>query len=461
MLTKIQNLRKFQVDNYILATVGALLVAASSLKFVVPAILILFTLVLGWRKLNREAFVLSAPIMVFSSYQYLQLALRPESLAYYGDLSKVYLVVFCVALPYANMLLMRPLSLKTLEVSVFLGSWATMIFWGFYHFAYDGGCRIEPFGINALFIPITLLPLTYFFIALRVQEGRSNAVDSLTIVATLFCVASFTGSRMPFYTLVFALMCVLGHLIYNRKTKSAGLFLLTLSAGLILALIKDGVSGCNMFQRITDQLTTFSPNQAAAFMVIGLIVSAAIILYTKNNFRNMQVTLKLFLGIAIVVISFTYIGGGFTYGAEHTVSGALASSEDSSTWTRWSFYINSLKFLTSAEWNWLYGNGALAESDIVNKGATGNFSFTHAHNQYLSWLIAGGVIGLSSGLLLAGQLWRHIFSDLPTFIFLILLGLPFLTNSPMYNAPITAQVLFLMLTMQIISFVRHGKRKIV
>ena len=113
------------------------------------------------------------------------------------------------------------------------------------------------------------------------------------------------------------------------------------------------------------------------------------------------------------------------------------------------------------EWNWVYGNGALAEGEIVNKGATENFSYTHTHNQYLSWLIASGVLGLCSGLLLAGQLWRHIFSDLPTFIFLMLLGLPFLTNSPMYNAPITAQVLFLMLTMQIISFVRHGKRKIV
>ena len=130
MVTKTQYLRNFQVDNYILATVGALLVAASSLKLVVPVILIVLTSVLGWRKVQREAFVLSAPILVFVSYQYLQLALRPESLAYYGDLSNVFLVVLCVAIPYVNMFLTHSLSIKTFEVSVFFGSWATMIFWG-------------------------------------------------------------------------------------------------------------------------------------------------------------------------------------------------------------------------------------------------------------------------------------------------------------------------------------------
>ena len=254
MLTKIQNFRKFQVDSYILATVGALLVAASSLKFVVPFMLIAFTLVFGWRHVQRDAVVLSAPILVFTSYQYLQLALQSESLAYYEDLSKVYLVILCVAIPYANMLLTRTLSIKTLEVSVFSGSWATMIFWGFYQLTYDGGCRIEPFGINALFIPTTLLPLTYFFIALRFQEGRSNLVDSLTIVATLFCVASFTGSIMPFYSLVFTLICILGVSMYCKKTKSAGLILASLGVGIVLAIIKDAFSGCNMFKKITAQV---------------------------------------------------------------------------------------------------------------------------------------------------------------------------------------------------------------
>ena len=80
MVTKLQNLRNFQVDKYILATVGALLVAASSLKLVVPVILIVLTSVLGWRKVQREAFVLSAPILIFASNQYLQLALRPKSI---------------------------------------------------------------------------------------------------------------------------------------------------------------------------------------------------------------------------------------------------------------------------------------------------------------------------------------------------------------------------------------------
>ena len=398
MLTKLQNLRNFQVDKYIVATVGALLVAASSLKLVIPMFLIILMAVFGWRKVQREAFILSAPILVFASYQYLQLALRPESLAYYGDLANVYLVVLCVAIPYVNMFLTRSLSIKTFEVGVFFGSWATMIFWGFYQFAYDGGCRIEPFGINALFIPTTLLPLTYFFIALRFQEGRSTAVDSLTIVATLFCVISYTGSRMPLYTLVFALVCIWGYLIYNRKTKIVGLILSLLGIGFILAFIQDSVSGCNFFHRVTDQLDIFTPSQTAI-------------------------------------------------------------SEDFSTWSRWAFYSNSLNFLISDDWNWIIGNGSLAEGGIVNQGLSTNYSFTHTHNQYLSWLIASGVLGLCSGLLLAGQLLRHIFSDLPTFIFLILLGLPFLTNSPMYNAPITAQILFLMLTMQILSFVRHGKEK--
>ena len=462
MLTKVQNLRNFQVDKYIFATVGALLVAASSLKLVVPVFLIVLMVVFGWRKVQREAFVLSAPILVFASYQYLQLALRPESLAYYGDLSNVYLVVLCVATPYVNMFLTRSLSIETFEVGVFFGSWATMIFWGFYQLVYDGGCRIEPFGINALFIPTTLLPLTYFFIALRFQEGRSNLVDSFTVVATLICVASSTGSRMPLYTLIFALLCLKGHLVYNRQTKNVVLILLSISAGLILALIKDGVSGCNLLQRITDQLNTVSPKQAIAFVAIIFVTLAALFVSKKTiSFPKSVNFTILFFGATILAISYSYLSGGHVSGAQQNIADVLAASNDHSLWTRWSFYSNSLNFLISGDWNWIIGNGSLAESRIVNQGLPTNYSFTHTHNQYLSWLIAGGVLGLSSGLLLAGQLWRHIFCDLPSFIFLILLGLPFLTNSPMYNAPITAQVLFLMLTMQIISFVRHGKRKIV
>jgi hypothetical protein len=460
MLTKLQNLRNFQVDKYILATIGALLVAASSLKLVVPVILIVLTSVLGWRKVQREAFVLSAPILVFVSYQYLQLALRPESLAYYGDLSNVFLVVLCVAIPYVNMFLTRSLSIKTFEVSVFFGSWATMIFWGFYQLAYDGGCRIEPFGINALFIPTTLLPLTYFFITLRFQERRSNLVDSLTIVATLFCVASFTGSRMPLYTLVFAVLCILGNLVYNRRTKSVNLIFLSLGAGFILSVIKDDVAGCNLFQRITDQLNTVSSKQAITFMAIIFVSLASLFVSKKTTiFPKLVNFIIILFGATILAISYSYSSGGTISGVQQNVSDVLADSKDHSIWTRWSFYLNSLDFLISGDWNWIIGNGSLAESGIVNQGLPANYSFTHAHNQYLSWLIASGVLGLCSGLLLAGQLWRHIFSDLPTFIFLILLGLPFLTNSPMYNAPITAQILFLMLTMQILSFVRHGKEK--
>ena len=398
-IIEMQNFRNFSAENYILATVGALLVAASSLKLVVPVILIVFTLLLGWRKLQRSAVVLSAPILVFASYQYLQIVLRPESFEYYADLPKVYLVILFVAVPYVNMLLTRPISMKTLEVSVLLGAWVTMIFWALYQLSYEHTCRIEPFGINALFIPITILPMTYYFIALRIKEERHNILDSLTVAATVFCVAAYTGSRMPFYTLMFAIVCILGNSIYNRKFKIVGLILSLLGVGLILVFIKDGVSGCNMFQRISDQ--------------VNIITSSK-----------------------------------------------MEASGDSSMWTRWIFYSNSFKFLISEHWNWMIGNGALAESGIVNQGLPINYTFTHAHNQFLSWLIAGGVLGLCSGMLVAGQLWRHIFCDLPSFIFLVLLGIPFLTNSPMYNAPITAQLLFLMLTMQVISFVRHGKREI-
>ena len=458
---QMQNLRTFQFDNYIMATVGALLVAASSLKFVAPVILIVFTLVLGWRKVKRDAVVMSCPIIVFASYQYLQLALRPESSEYYGDLSQVYLVMICVAIPYANMLITRPFSVKTLEMSVFFGVWATMFFWGFYQINHHNTCRIEPFGINALFMPITLLPLTYFFIALRFQEGRSNIVDSVTIFATLFCVASFTGSRMPLYTLVFSVICILGNLIYKKKRKSAALILLPLGAGLILALIKDVISGCNMFERIAGQLNMVSFNQIAVLMAI-LLMSLALIFLSKKitQVRNSMYFLLAFFSIVMLGIIYPYLNVGSISVAQHNISDALEVSTDKSTGLRWAFYSNSLNFLISGDWNWIIGNGYLAESGIVNQGLPTSYSFMHAHNQYLSWLIAGGVLGLCSGFLVMGRLWLHIFNDLPSFIFLILLGIPFLTNSPMYNAPITAQVIFLMLTMQIISCVRDGKTKI-
>ena len=95
----------------------------------------------------------------------------------------------------------------------------------------------------------------------------------------------------------------------------------------------------------------------------------------------------------------------------------------------------------SDNFNWLIGNGRLVERQLTElNGASG---YSHVHNQYLSWLIQGGLIGVLSVIILFSALLKKSFKNLAIAAFLFCYAGPLMTNSGLTNEASLAQFLLI------------------
>ena len=69
-------------------------------------------------------------------------------------------------------------------------------------------CRVNGIGVNALLLPLNLVPLVIYIIFTRFSERRNNYLDLILIFSLIFGQAIVIGSRMSFYV-TFAILLVL------------------------------------------------------------------------------------------------------------------------------------------------------------------------------------------------------------------------------------------------------------
>jgi O-antigen ligase len=108
---------------------------------------------------------------------------------------------------------------------------------------------------------------------------------------------------------------------------------------------------------------------------------------------------------------------------------------ESSTGYRWQMWSNIVTFFVEeATLNaWLWGVGRQNEIDIINFGM--NTQFTQAHNQFLSWLAGGGVLGLCTVIFMCSTTIKNSLHQFPSFVFVVISGANISTNGPFYDIP--------------------------
>ena len=275
-------------------------------------------------------------------------------------------------------------------------------------------CNVNGIGVNTLLLPLNLVPIVFYFIFKRFLEKRNNYLDLLLMFSLIFGQAIFIGSRMSFYV-TFAILLVLILACFIRfGTKLAIVVSAVVITSLGISLAVDSVSNCCFKERVVA-------HKNAVQQISGVILD-------ENN--------------AI-----------FSRGSDNIAS-SLNKIEDSSR-QRAIIWDNSRQHLLSDNFNWLIGNGRLVERQLTElNGASGH---SHVHNQYLSWLIQGGLLGILSVIILCSALLKKSFKNLAVAAFLFCYAGPLMTNSGLTNEASLAQFLLFVLFVRCLEYRKQGK----
>lgn len=115
-------------------------------------------------------------------------------------------------------------------------------------------------------------------------------------------------------------------------------------------------------------------------------------------------------------------------------------------------WTNSVEHLKNFRFEWILGVGRAGEKQIANEFT--NTSYSHVHNQYLSWILEGGITGIVSAFLLFGALPFVAFRSFPVFIFMFAIASGFLTNSLMLSGEASSQLVLIVMLVQVLEWRR-------
>ena len=374
---------------------GALLGIAATTKFTAVLLAMLLATIIGIRSFERSCFLLALPVMVYCSYQSLVIAwypLRDSSLT----MLSVYFFFF-VTSPFATSGMMKILHKKgEVENGVLVGSLISITLLAL-EFMFTETCRAKVMSSNPLMPPIVLVPLIFYLVASRLEAKRNNMLDNLVIIGLVVAVGAFSGARMAFYSVIFGLILMVIFSGIRRNWSDIKSITVLFGIGVSLIFLIDHLSGCGFLARIA--------NQKQAVVAISSILG------------------------------------------EYPIQ--IAESSTNYRWQMWSNFVNF--FVEEASLNaWLWGVGRQSEIDIINFGM--NTQFTHAHNQFFSWLASGGILGLCSAIFMYSTALRNSMRNFPSFIFIVISAANIGTNAPFYDIATASQFLLVLLYVNVSVF---------
>ncbi len=229
------------------------------------------------------------------------------------------------------------------------------------------GLTFLPFTPALFFSSVTILSFVGWSRLNRIERLYRYILVSMSIVVVL----AYTGSRG--IALAFAVCLgaiILFTLLWRRGREQPKPLLLIVSVlfGVLLCAVVEAITGCAVFMRFIgtlDVLKFFFPNDSVN--TVGSIVlsgpsEAVAILVANTSGETGQSTLNL-----------------------------AKSTSHTSIFLRLYFWELGWESIKAAPW---LGHGIFYEQTLLFK----NFGHTHVHNQYLSWLIWGGIPALCLGL---------------------------------------------------------------
>ena len=415
------------------------------LKYGVPIILFPMSFLLGLRSLNRSSLLIG-----FFGFQYclLQIALiflhptPADPVAWQSELAlaRGYGILALMAIPFANMVMHSRVKINEFAVPYFM---STLVFCGIlgYQFLNFEICRATVLASNPLIPPFVLVPLMGYLIARRIVEKSASALDLLVLVVVLISVSAFGGNRMAFYILLSLSLILVGYLVFRSKFRHALYTVIAVFLGVIVSYAADTQMQCGFWDRIGNQADIFSGEVNAVEDASRLLVA--------NDHEAAGVEGP----HAHEDVDPTHLEAANDSSTSDLIDLSPAAVTEHSTLQRMVMWKNSLNHLSEFDVAWVFGAGRTTERKIANEFT--NTDYSHVHNQYLSWVIEGGLVGLLSALLLFGPLTMLAWKSFPVFVFMFSIASGFLTNSLMLSGEASAQMVLLVLFVQVLEWQRR------
>jgi hypothetical protein len=247
----------------------------------------------------------------------------------------------------------------------------------------DSTCRVTVYTGNPLLIAPSMLMV--FFPLLYIGIVRNHVLmnfHGIILMATIVSVGAFMGARMAFYTMFLMIFILIFILMMRPQFQSIVKTVVCTLLAIILIIVIDTHSKCGFIDRITDQFENYPT-----------IAKMAVEVNDNQNLNNIN------NGAAQVTLpqNTATPPAAPVMPEAKTVSEPIVDIEvmnaGGSRAVLWQVAYSAIFEKP------FFGYGFSSETKLIAEHLASS-GHLHFHNQYLSWLIWGGVISLLSGLAL-------------------------------------------------------------
>ena len=273
-----------------------------------------------------------------------------------------------------------------------------------YQFHMAGNGYITMWNANVFEAPLFATTLSFIFFAMVNKDQKlAVAFASFLIGLTIVLATSYTGRRGIFLGQIVALASAGVLLMLSRKYKLGATLIVTIVTFTLVGYIIDLSYNGAFWGRFNVIFVLLHENQKeAAFVLLAVcfiffVSSFSQIIEKFKSYKRYFIVASIAVALTLATSSVLYLNSFETF---ETIKQTLNDnrnianqSDPGSTSVRFSFAYQGVITLQD---NLLFGLGAHVEPYLAQEVLSGNM---HLHNNYLSWLIWGGLITLSSGLI--------------------------------------------------------------
>ena len=273
-----------------------------------------------------------------------------------------------------------------------------------YEFHIAGNGRIAMWNANVFEAPLFATTLSFIFFAMVNKDQKlAVAFASFLIGLTIVLATSYTGRRGIFLGQIAALASAGVLLMLSRKYKLGATLTVTIVTFTLVGYIIDSSSNGAFWGRLDVIFVLLHENQKeAAFVLLAVcfiffVSSLSQIIEKFKSYKRYFIVASIAVALTLAASSVLYLSSFETF---ETIKQTLNDnrnianqSDPGSTGVRLGFAYQGMVALQD---NLVFGLGAHAEPYLAKEILNGHM---HLHNNYLSWLIWGGLITLTSGII--------------------------------------------------------------
>ena len=247
------------------------------------------------------------------------------------------------------------------------------------------GLTFMPFTPASFFSSLTLLSFAGWSRLSRAERAIRYALISMSIVV----VAAYTGSRgvAMALTVCLAVMLLFSLIRHRSRATPKALFILvSILIGLLSSAAVEQTTGCHAITRFTGTFDSVGKVLLGSTDEVQSLSFSEIAAPATSEPNTAGVRKAIAVGTEKAVEPAI-----FAASATDRVSSSIAALSDASISLRLQFWNLGWESFMASPW---LGHGIFVEPVLLSD----EFGFTHVHNQYLSWLLWGGVPMLVLGL---------------------------------------------------------------